>query len=81
MACNEFPLIFADAGKKLVVAGFIGGFAMSQRLTEMGLNAGSQISVIGGSRRGPLIVDVKGSRFGLGCGVAHKIMVKEVEGE
>jgi Fe2+ transport system protein FeoA len=81
MAGKEFPLIFADAGKKLLVAGFIGGFGMGQRLTEMGLTVGSQILVVEGSCHGPLVVDVRGSRLGLGCGVAHKIMVKEITDE
>jgi Fe2+ transport system protein FeoA len=81
MTGKEFPLIFADAGKKLLVAGFAGGFGMSQRLTEMGLTIGSRISVIGGSCRGPLVIDVRGSRLGLGCRVAHKILVREVTDE
>jgi Fe2+ transport system protein FeoA len=81
MTGKEFPLIFADAGKKLLVAGFAGGFGMSQRLTDLGLTIGSQVSVVGGSCHGPLVVDVRGSRLGLGCGVAHKIMVREISNE
>ncbi len=34
-----------------------------------------------GGSPGPIIVDVRGSRLGLGCGIAHKIMVKEVTDE
>ena len=75
---KEFPLIFADAGKKLLVSGFIGGFGMSRRLADMGLTVGSPVSVIGGSCHGPLVIDVRGSRLGLGCGVAQKIMVTEI---
>jgi ferrous iron transport protein A len=81
MACKEFPLIFADAGKKLLVAGFVGGFGMSRRLADMGLTVGAPISVIGGSCHGPLVIDVRGARLGLGCGVAHKIMVTEITNE
>jgi Fe2+ transport system protein FeoA len=81
MTNKEFPLIFADAGEKLMITGFVGGFGMTQRLADMGLTVGSPVSIIGGSCRGPLVLDVRGSRLGLGCGVAHKILVRTITDE
>ncbi len=76
-----FPLTFAESGKKLVVTDIAGGCGMSRRLADMGLTVGSQVSVISGNPCGPLVVDVRGSRLGLGCGIAHKIMVREIANE
>jgi Fe2+ transport system protein FeoA len=81
MTDKGFPLNFADSGKKLEVTGIIGCCGMSQRLADMGLTVGSRVSVISGNPCGPLIVDVRGSRLGLGCGMAHKIMVREITNE
>ncbi len=81
MAETGFPLTFAGSGKKLVVTGITGGCGMSQRLADMGLTVGSRISVVSGNCGGPLVVDVRGSRLGLGCSIAHKIMVREIANE
>ena len=81
MTDKGFPLNFAGSGKKLEVTGITGGCGMSQRLADMGLTVGSRVSVISGNPCGPLIVDVRGSRLGLGCGMAHKIMVREIANE
>jgi Fe2+ transport system protein FeoA len=81
MTGKEFPLIFADAGKTLLVAGFDCGIGIKQRLAEKGLTVGSHVSIVSGTPCGPLVIDVRGSRLGLGCGIAHKIMVSEVTDE
>jgi len=81
MSEKGYPLPFAGTGKKLLVTGIAGGFGISRRLSDMGLVIGSHVSVIGGGCGGPLVLDVKGSRLGVGFGVAQKIMVKEIQDE
>jgi len=44
----------------------------------MGLTPGVQIRVMSGQRAGPVLIDLRDSRLGLGRGVAQKILVKEV---
>jgi ferrous iron transport protein A len=53
------------------------GFGLQRRLADMGLIPGASVMVMGGCHPGPLLIDIRGSRLGLGFGVAQKIMVKE----
>ena len=48
---------------------------MSKKLCEIGIYPKSLLKVIKNDISGPLIVEVKGSRFVLGRGQAQKIMV------
>ena len=75
------PLPLAGAGRKLAITGIEGGCNLRRRLTEMGLTPGTEITVVGGSHPGPLLLDIRGFRLGIGCGIAHRIMVKEVINE
>ncbi len=78
---QSIPLPFAGTGRKLVVAEITGGCGVTRRLSDMGMVVGSQVMIVGGSYPGPLIIDVRGSRLALGCGIAHKIIVKEMSYE
>jgi len=70
------PLSMASADTKLEIIGFRGGFGMRRRLADLGMNIGMEISVITTHRRGPLMVLMKGSRFAIGRGIAHHVLVK-----
>jgi ferrous iron transport protein A len=78
---RSMPLSLVGAGKILIVTGVVGGWGMRRRLADMGLIPGAQVMVMNGCHPGPLLIDIRGSRLGLGFGVAQKIMVKEVKGE
>ena len=53
-----------------------GGHGMRRRLTSMGIVSGVEITMVrGGSSGGPIIVSIGGGRFGLGRGMAHRIIV------
>jgi ferrous iron transport protein A len=71
------PLSLAGAGKLLTVTGINAGFGLQRRLADMGLIPGTSVTVVSGCHPGPLLIDIRGSRLGLGFGVAQKIMVKE----
>lgn len=54
------------------------------RLAEMGFHPGAQVkmeSKHSPGRGGPVAVTVKGSKVGLGRGIARKIIVNPVNGE
>jgi ferrous iron transport protein A len=76
---RSMPLSLADAGKMLMVTGVNAGFGLQRRLADMGLIPGTPVMVVNGCHPGPLLIDIRGSRLGLGFGVAQKVMVKEVE--
>ncbi len=72
-----FPLSLARAGEVVRIETVTGGFGMQKKLTELGLYPGEVVRVIS-SDRGPVVIDVKGSRVGIGYGMARRIMVRKV---
>lgn len=70
------PLAMAPVGVPLEVIGFRGGFGMRRRLADLGMNIGMDISVASIQSRGPLVVILKDSRFAIGRGIAHHVLVK-----
>lgn len=64
----------ANEGEHLRVVALMGGMGLDRRMTEMGLNVGAELVVR--SRQGGGVVVMRGeTRFALGSGMAHKIMV------
>ncbi len=77
MSPREMPLSLAGIGKPLTVTGINAGCGLRNRLADMGLTIGSAVRVVSGCHPGPLLIDIRGSRLGLGFGAAQKVMVKE----
>jgi ferrous iron transport protein A len=77
---SSFPLSMAEEGSRVRVVALRGGAGLDKRLTEMGLNPGSELNVR--QRRGGGMVVSRGeTRLGLGFGMAHKILVVSLDGE
>lgn len=73
MTSTPFSLMMADVGARVRVVALRAG-GLDQRLTEMGLNVGAELAVC--QREGSGVVVMRGeTRFALGGGMAHKIMV------
>lgn len=73
-----FPLSMADEGARVRVVALRGGETLVRRVTEMGLNLGSELTVR--QRQGGGVVVARGeTRFALGGGMAQKVMVEQVE--
>ncbi len=53
---------------------------INKRLLDLGLTAGCTFKVIHGRGRGPVLVEVRGTRIALGHGLASKVIV-EILGE
>ena len=77
MTSGVMPLVMASPGKLLTVTSINAGWGLQRRLADMGLTPGIQIRVMNGQCAGPVLIDLRGSRLGLGRGVAQKILVKE----
>ncbi|MBP8277941.1 MAG: ferrous iron transport protein A [Propionivibrio sp.] len=74
MNTSNFPLMMADEGARVRVVALNGGAGLDRRMTEMGLNVGAELVVR--QRQGGGLVVMRGeTRFALGGGMAHKIMV------
>ncbi|WP_296806234.1 FeoA family protein [Thiocapsa sp.] len=69
-----FPLMMADEGACLRIIALNGGKGLTTRLTELGLNVGSEVRVV--QRQGGGLLVARGeSRIALGGGMAAKILV------
>ena len=72
------PLALATEGARFRIDRFLGGCAMTQRLTDMGLYVGSEVRIA--QRHGGQLVVVRGeTRLALGAGIAHKVMVSPID--
>jgi len=72
-----FPLDIAKQGMYRVVS-LLGGRGFLKRLADLGIFPGANIEVLPPAPSGgPVRVRVKGSQFGLGRGMARKVMVVE----
>jgi ferrous iron transport protein A len=69
-----FPLATAQEGERLRIHLLRGGKTLEMRLTALGLNVGSELTV--SQRSGGSLVVLRGeTRIALGAGMAHKVMV------
>lgn len=72
-----FPLTMADEGTEVRIHRLRGGRSLDLRLTELGLNQGTQIRVV--QRQGGGLLVARGAgRIALGGGMAAKILVVPV---
>lgn len=68
------PLSMVRPGQRVRIAEIRGGRGLIGKLTNMGFYPGIEIEVIS-NRPGPLIVSRGGLKFGLGYGMANRILV------
>ena len=71
------PLAMAGSDEIVSVVEIRAGFGLKRRLADMGLSPGVSLRVIHSQMRGPVIIDLKGSRLALGRGMAQRILVQE----
>lgn len=70
------PLAMTLVGQRVTFAGVRNaGRGLAHRLAEMGLTPGENLEIINRGP-GPFIISVKGSRFILGRGMVHRILVR-----
>ncbi|HDL63908.1 MAG TPA: ferrous iron transport protein A [Proteobacteria bacterium] len=66
-----------DTNRSGKVVKFTAGPGLVRRLEEMGIRAGKRITKISGMPlRGPVVIQVGGTRIALGHGMAMKVMVE-----
>lgn len=69
------PLSRTPAGAKVKIAQIVSGSRLRSRLANMGIYEGTIVQVIANVRRGPVIISRDEARYGLGFGMAKKILV------
>ncbi len=74
---KPFPLIMAGDGERVRIRTLQGGKGLVMRLTELGLNQGTEVRVV--QRQGGGLVVARGeTRIALGGGMASKILVEAI---
>lgn len=51
---------------------------VTRRMLDLGLTKGCTFKVVQGSRFGPVLVEVRGTRIALGHGLASRLIVEEI---
>jgi ferrous iron transport protein A len=69
------PLALASEGESLGIIFLRGGRGFHEKLVSMGLNVGDEIEVIQRRGGGTVMIAKEGIRYGLGGGMAQKILV------
>ena len=73
---KEIPLYLASPDSRVEIVRLSGGQQFQQRLLEMGLVEGEEITVLKSGDEGPCVIAVGDSRMGIGAGMARKIVVR-----
>ena len=72
------PLSMALPGDRVKIVAFRAGSIMQERLLSMGINVDDVIQVEQQQRKGPMFISKDGQKYGLGAGMAHKILTARV---
>lgn len=71
---TPYPLPMVQEGERVRIFSLCGGKGLAKRLTSLGLNIGSELTV--SQRLGDRLVIIRGeTRLALGAGMAQKILV------
>lgn len=70
------PLLQMLTGQNAILKDITWGMKIKRKLYDMGMTPGTPVSMISSSGRGPVILDVRGSRLALGRGISEKISVE-----
>ena len=71
------PLGFVSEGKKVRIVSINGGSRIRNRINEMGLREGIDITIIQNTI-GPVIIAIGQARFALGRGISMKILTESI---
>jgi ferrous iron transport protein A len=72
---GKMTLIDANIGDNVIVGNANSGEGVMNKLLALGLINGQKIKVISKSLGGPIFIDIGGSRYAIGRGIADKITV------
>jgi ferrous iron transport protein A len=75
MSPNTMTLSDLAPGEMGVVHKLAGGWGFTSRLATLGFTPGAKLTMVQNFGRGPLIVNIRGTRIALGRGEAAKVVV------
>lgn len=75
MSLRGLPLALTSIGEQVEVTAIGGGRAFRKRLEDLGVLTGRTLEVVNKQGCGRMVIAVGDARFGLGQGMAQKILV------
>jgi Fe2+ transport system protein FeoA len=72
---SSTPLTALGSGQKGTVTQIDGGRRMIARLADLGILPGTDVLVITNLQMGPMLLEVRGTRYTLGRGIVDRILV------
>lgn len=76
---TQLALSDARVGKIYMLVSLDAGQQLREKIASMGLNSGVKFTIIANSGHGPVGLEVRQTRLGIGRGMALKIRVKEID--
>jgi len=76
---ENMTLSDSKVGRIYTLVGCEAGRELKEKVSSMGLNSGARLKIINNSGHGPVGLEVRQTRLGIGRGMAAQIWVKEVE--
>lgn len=74
------PLSMLTPGQRARVTDVRGGHGLRRRLASMGIVNVAEVAMVGGGGSGgPVIISIGESRFGIGRGMAHHVIVEPLD--
>ncbi|MBN1660204.1 MAG: FeoA domain-containing protein [Anaerolineae bacterium] len=77
---NDLTLSAVARGERVRLQSIVGGHELLSRLASLGFTPGAWLSVVQNRGRGPIIVELRGTRVALGRGEATRIVVERQAG-
>ena len=75
---RDLTLSETRVGRTYTLIKFDAGRQLREKINSMGLNSGSRLTIISNSGHGPVGLEVRQTRLGIGRGMAQRIKVKEL---
>ncbi len=75
---QTYPLSLSQLGTQVQVAAIQGGNNLTKRLLAMGITEGAALTVV--QHGEGLVIRCQDTRWALGRGMAHKILVTDIRG-
>lgn len=76
---GDISLSDTKVGRTYRLIALEAGQHLREKIASMGLNSGAKFTIIANSGHGPVGLEVRQTRLGIGRGMALKIKVKEVD--
>jgi ferrous iron transport protein A len=74
---NNISLADLRPGNKAIVDQIIGGRNLRQKLVNLGMLPGTEVTVVRSNKLGPMVLNIHNSRIMIGAGMAKKIYVRQ----